>query len=111
MFDLAQKVALMGIPTKSHLFESKVVLAKTSKQFFVEASAWRNQALMSKIAHADDPEMMQILWDETMKEASKGFVDGPFSSLEEVKDNLASDFACVTRHLAKQRHGSQTQSH
>lgn len=97
VFNLMQGVALTGVPSKSPLFDSKVVLAKTSKEFFVESSAWRNKSLIAKVAHADEPELMKTLWDETMKEVNRGFIEGPFASLEEVKTFLATDKVCVTR--------------
>ena len=50
--------------------------------------------------HDDDTEMQKILWQETMLEVDKGFIDGPFYSLDEVKAALGTSTVCVVRRFA-----------
>ena len=80
--DFMHGVPLTGRHSKSPLFGEKVVLAKTTTELLVASSKWRNKALLARVAHSDDPKLQQVLWEETMKECSKGFINGPFQTLE-----------------------------
>ena len=86
--DLMTGVDLVGVPSKSPLFDVKVVPARTNEQFL----------LWGAKCNSDDPELSQDLWDVTMEEQREGFLQGPFSSELEVKEFLGVDeFLCSRR--------------
>ena len=90
---------LTGVPSKSPLYGEKVKLAATSHENLLRAAPWRNRELIGRQAHSTDPKHQEILWNETLKERDKGFVQGPFSSLEEAAKSVGcqADDLCVTR--------------
>ena len=99
VWDLMLGTDLTGVPTKSPLYGEKVKLAATSHENLIKAAPWRNHDLISRQAHSTDPSHQEILWNETLKERDKGFVQGPFASLEEVAQSIGCsvDDMCVTR--------------
>ena len=90
---------LTGVPSKSPLYGEKVKLAATSHENLLRAAPWRNRELIGRQAHSTDPNHQEILWNETLKERDKGFIQGPFASLEEVAESVGckADDLCVTR--------------
>ena len=100
VFELMCGTPLVGCHSKSEIFGEKIILAKTSEELLRIASLWRNPTLMARLAHDDDPEMQKILWQETMSEVDKGFINGPFNSLDEVKAALGTSTVCVVRRFA-----------
>ena len=95
--DFMEGVRLTGQHEKSPLFQEKAVLAKTSTDYLVESAIWRNKALMARIAHSDEPELQKVLWAQTMKECEKGYIKGPFESLQQVQEQLGTQQICLTR--------------
>ena len=95
--DFMEGVPLTGQHEKSPLFQEKAVLAKTSTEYLVESAIWRNKALMARVAHSDEPELQKVLWAETLKECEKGFIKGPFKSLQQVQEQLGTRQICLTR--------------
>ena len=91
---------LVGSHSKSEIFGEKIVLAKTSEELLRAASVWRNPTSVARLAHDDDPSMQDILWQETMGEVEKGFISGPYETLEEVKASLGATTVCVVRRFA-----------
>ena len=96
--DLMTGVDLVGVPSKSPLFDVKVVPASTNEQFLLWGAKCNRSILLSRNIHSDDPELSQVLWDVTMEEQRKGFLQGPFASEQEVKEFLRVDeFVCSRR--------------
>ena len=96
--ELMTGVDLVGTPSKSSLFDVKVVPACTTEQFLLWGAKCNRSILLRRNIHEDDPELSKILWDVTMEEQSKGFLQGPFSSETEVKQLLGVDeFVCSRR--------------
>ena len=60
------------------------------------AGRWRNNLLLSKPQHSSDPSFQKALWDETLKERDRGFIDGPFASLSAAAASLEHE-VCITR--------------
>ena len=99
VWDLMLGTDLTGLPTKSPLYPEKVKHAQTSHAELVEAARWRNRVLIAKPQHSEDPSVRQALWDETLRERDKGFIDGPFDSLSSAASatGCSEDQICVTR--------------
>ena len=99
VWDLMLGTDLTGLPTKSPLYGEKLKHAHTSHEELVVASKWRNQVLMSKPQHSADPAFRQALWDETLKERDRGFIQGPFDSLSAAAASLGfgEHEVCITR--------------
>ena len=95
VFELMLGTSLVGTPSKSPLYADKSVPAQTTRDLLIKSAAWRNQSLIGKVPHQDEPHLRQTLWDETMKEKEKGFVKGPFESLDEVRASLGIDHDVV----------------
>ena len=107
VFELMCGTPLVGEHSKSEIFGEKVVMAKTSEELLRLSSIWWNPALLARKAHEDDPALQKLLWEETMKEVDKGYIQGPYSDLEEVKSELGSNSVCLVRRFAiLQGHGS-----
>ena len=47
--------------------------------------------------HADDPEMSRLLWDTTLQEVESGFLEGPFESMQALREYVGSDQVVVSR--------------
>ena len=107
VFHLMCGTPLVGSHSKSDIFGEKVVLAKTSEELLNAPSVWRNPTLMARLAHDDDLEMQEILWGETMAEVDKGFIDGPFDSLDQVKAALGATVCVVPRFAILQGTGAE----
>ena len=96
--ELMTGVDLVGIPSKSPLFDVKVVPACTTEQFLLWGAKSNRAILLSRNIHEDDPELSKILWDVTMEEQAKGFLQGPFASEAEVEQFLGvTEFVCSRR--------------
>ena len=96
--DLLQGVDLVGQASKSPLFGEKVVRATTTPELLLQSSVSANQKICSRNVHEKDPDLGKVLWETTMKECEQGFLEGPFSSVEEVQQLLGCDnFVCSRR--------------
>ena len=51
----------------------------------------------SRNVHSDDPEMARMLWDSTLQEVEASFLEGPFSSLHDLRLHVGSDDLVVSR--------------
>ena len=105
-FELMCGTPLAGEHSKSEIFGEKVVIARTSEHLLRLSSIWRNPTLLSRKAHDDDPVLQKLLWEETLKEVEKGYIQGPYDDLEKVKKELGSETVCLVRRFAiLQGHG------
>lgn len=96
--ELMTGVDLVGVPSKSPLFEVKFVPACTNEQFLMWGAKCNRSLLLSRNIHENDPELAKILWDVTLEEQSKGFLQGPFDSEQDVQSFLGvDDFVCSRR--------------
>ena len=96
--DLLQGVELVGKASRSPLFGEKIVQATTTPELLLQSSVSANQRICSRNVHERDPELGKILWETTLKECEQGFLEGPFSSVEQVQQVLGCDnFVCSRR--------------
>ena len=93
--ELIEGVALVGRPTKSELYGWKEVT--TSVEDLLASSPWRNVEVTSKDNPAVSSASVQALWDITVSEVAKGFLEGPFDDLESVQKRLGVPSICVSR--------------
>ena len=100
VFELMCGTPLAGEHSKSEIFGERIVMAKTSEQLLRLSSVWRNPTLLARKVHEDDPALQKVLWNETLKEVEKGYIQGPYSSLEDVRRELGSDSVCLVRRFA-----------
>ena len=106
VFELMCGTPLAGEHSKSEIFGEKVVIARTSEDLLRLSSIWRNPTLLARKAHDDDPVLQKLLWEETLKEVEKGYIQGPYDDLEKVKKELGSQTVCLVRRFAiLQGHG------
>lgn len=77
--DLMAGTALVGTPTKSPLFDTKIKPATTTPEYALLTSKWLRKKLESRNIHQDEPELSQLLWDTTLQEVEAGFFGGAFS--------------------------------
>ena len=106
VFELMCGTPLAGEHSKSEIFGEKVVIARTSEDLLRLSSIWRNPTLLARKAHDDDPVLQKLLWEETLKEVEKGYIQGPYDDLEKVKKDLGSQTVCLVRRFAiLQGHG------
>ena len=86
--DLLQGVNLVGEASKSPLFGEKVVQATTTPELLLQSSVSANQKICSRNVREKEPDLARVLWETTMKECEQGFLEGPFSSVEDVQSLL-----------------------
>ena len=101
--ELLQGVDLVGEASKSPLFGEKVVQATTTPELLLQSSVSANQKICSRNLHEKEPDLEKLLWETTMKECEQGFLEGPFSSVEEVQQLLGcNNFVCSRRFVIVQ---------
>ena len=88
---------LVGTATKSPFFDTKLVPATSTPQFLKLSARWQRPKMESRNVHSDDPEMARMLWDSTLQEVEAGFLEGPFSSLHDLRLHVGSDDLVVSR--------------
>lgn len=98
--DIMAGLDLVGTATKSPFFDTKLVPATTTPQFLKLSARWQRPKLESRNVHSDDPEMARLLWDSTLQEVEAGFLEGPFSSLHDLRLHVGSDDLEVSRRFA-----------
>ncbi|CAK9052971.1 unnamed protein product [Durusdinium trenchii] len=104
-FDLMQGVHLVGVATRSPFFGDKIVPATTTPEFAVLSNKWQRKKIEAKNIHADDPELSKTLWETTMQEVDRGFLQGPYESLEEVHQVLEAKGTVCSRRFAIMQSG------
>ena len=95
--ELIEGVALVGKPSKSELYGWKEVPATTSVEDLLASSPWRNVEVASRDNPTVSSASVQALWDITVSEVAKGFLEGPFDDLESVQKRLGVPSICVSR--------------
>ncbi|CAK9099135.1 unnamed protein product [Durusdinium trenchii] len=104
-FDLMQGVHLVGVATRSPFFGDKIVPATTTPEFAVLSNKWQRKKIEAKNIHADDPELSKTLWETIMQEVDRGFLQGPYESLEEVHQVLEAKGTVCSRRFAIMQSG------
>ena len=82
--ELIEGVVLVGKPSKSELYGWKEVPATASVDDLLASSPWRNVEVASRDNPTVSSASVQALWDITVSEVAKGFLEGPFDDLESV---------------------------
>ena len=78
-------VDLVGEHTTSPIYPEQRVGATTSVELLKNSAVWRNQSFAATPVHVQEPKLTAKLWEVTMGEVEKGFLKGPFSTLDEVR--------------------------
>ena len=95
--ELMEGVPLIGRPTKSLLYDWKEIPATCTREDLLASSVWRNKMLSGKGAVGDDADLLHKVWLATEKEVEKGYLIGPYESLEDVKATLGAEEVCCSR--------------
>ena len=95
--ELMEGVPLIGRPTKSPLYDWKEIPATCTREDLLASSVWRNKMLSGKGAVGDDADLLHKVWLATEKEVEKGYLIGPYESLEDVKATLGAEEVCCSR--------------
>ena len=77
-------VDLVGEHVPSPLMPEQMVRATTSPELLVKSSVWRNKSFAASPIHKDDPDMAQQLYQVTLDEVGRGFLKGPYDSLDPI---------------------------
>ncbi|CAK9104190.1 unnamed protein product [Durusdinium trenchii] len=94
---------LVGTPSKSPLFDTKIKPATWTPEYALLTSTWQRKKMEAKNIHGDDPELSVLLWDTTLKEVELGFLEGPFNDLEQVRKVVGQQlFVCSRRFVIVQ---------
>ena len=94
---MKEGVELVGEHTTSPIYPQQRVGATTSVELLKKSAVCRNKSFAATPVHAQDPELTAKLWDVTMSEVDKGFLKGPYSSLDEVRRITGADEILVNR--------------
>lgn len=94
---MKQGVDLVGEHKPSPLFPTQMVRAATSPELLAKSSVWRNQSFAASPVHQDNPKMAQQLFDVPMDEVQRGFLKGPYMSLEDIKSEFGLPQVVVNR--------------
>ena len=90
-------VDLVGEHEPSPLLPSQMIRAATSPGLLAKSSIWRNRSFAAAPIHQDEPDMTQKLYEVTLDEAHRGFLKGPYESLDEVKREFGLSHVVVNR--------------
>ena len=94
---MKEGVDLVGEHTTSPIYPQQRVGATTSVELLKKSAVWRNRSFAATPIHAQDPELTAKLWEVTMSEVDRGFLKGPYSSLDEVRRITGVDEILVNR--------------
>lgn len=94
---MKQGVDLVGEHKPSPFFPTQMVRAATSPELLAKSSVWRNQSFAASPVHQDNPKMAQQLFDVPMDEVQRGFLKGPYMSLEDIKSEFGLPQVVVNR--------------
>jgi hypothetical protein len=86
--DLIKGGSLTGMKGHSGLFPFEVTLPSISVHQLRSQSDMNNKAMMSRTKSSGDPDMDLILWDQTLEEKNKGWLEGPFYDISEVTKTI-----------------------
>lgn len=101
--DLMVGAELVGTPSKSPLFDTKIKPATSTPAYALLTSKWLRKKLEARNVHQDDPELSQLLWDTTLQEVEAGFLEGPFSDVSQVQSAIGQkDFVRSRRFVIAQ---------
>ena len=90
-------VDLVGKHVPSPLMPEQMVRATTSPELLARSSVWRNKSFSASPIHKDDPDMAQQLYQVTMDEVGRGFLKGPYDSLEQIRSEFGLEHVVVNR--------------
>ena len=90
-------VDLVGEHEASPLFPSQMVRAVTSPGLLAKSSVWRNHSFAAAPIHQDEPDLTKKLYEVTLDEVQRGFLKGPYESLEAIKEEFGLDHVVVNR--------------
>ncbi len=90
-------VDLVGEHEPSPLLPSQMLRAATSPGLLAKSSVWRNHSFASAAIHQDEPDMTKILYEVTLDEVKRGFLKGPYLSLQSIKEQYGLSHVVVNR--------------
>lgn len=91
---MKEGVDLVGEHATSPIYPEQRVGATTSVELLKTSATWRNRSFAATPVHAQD---RAKLWEVTMSEVDKGFLKGPFSTLDEVSRETGAEDIVVNR--------------
>ena len=77
-------IELVGQQDHSPLFQKCLVPAFTSLELLKKSAVWRNEMLLERPVHAEEPNLTKTLWELTLQEVERGFLVGPLVDKREV---------------------------
>ena len=80
----------------SRAWPKQLKLATMSVEEFKQRSVWANKALAAKCVSAGEREIDQQVWDQTIDEVQKGWLQGPFT-FEQMKSRFDNQAWCASR--------------
>ena len=66
-------------------------------ELLLASAKGRNSRMEGHRVHSEEPDKQAALWEQTLKEQQRGFLKGPFDSLQQVKHFLKSDTVVINR--------------
>eukprot|EP00971_Amphidinium_carterae_P351548 6492161-Amphidinium_carterae.1 len=105
---VASGIELTGVPENSHVFERQTFDAPLSQADLAVVSKWNNRMLAAKIRSSGDPELDVELWSKVEAEIDRGWLIGPFDSLEDLEQLVGPD--CVVSRRFAIRQGAKTRA-
>ena len=99
--DIANGFNLVGLAKHTDAFPQAVVPQLVSEEELSRRAAWWSRALMAKVGPSGDRETDDFVWSESLAEAEKGWLLGPFS-LEDAKAQFGEKLLVSRRFGLKQ---------
>eukprot|EP00434_Breviolum_minutum_P036075 symbB.v1.2.031949.t1/scaffold3768.1/size50661/2 len=78
-------VDLVGEHPASPIFPLQLIKATTTPELLLKSAVWRNETMAASPIHGDEPAMAAKLWEVTNAEVERGFLKGPYDSLDQVR--------------------------
>ena len=87
---LTQGVELTGWEPESAIFATRWAPPTLTNELLDESAVWRRETLRHKVFSEDEKLAADVLWNETLDEVDRGFLQGPYDSEAQVSELLGT---------------------
>ena len=101
--EVRQGIEVVGAADWSPVFKRGYSAPELTEDQWQAQAVWRRKAAIAACKPADDPDLAESLWQQTLDETEAGWIKGPFMSEDEVSAELGVvDWVCTKRFAIRQ---------
>ena len=98
--DIISGFQLTGHQPYTGVFEKEVDLNTMAVETLRQSSDLNNTALMARTKTAGCPDLDKLAWSKTLEELEAGWLQGPYDSVDQIKDQVGLDAPHISRRFA-----------